>query len=150
MPVVMSDNFIFVNPGQKAFKVASNFTNYVQLGLPSPDASYYLEARIENDQFLVDARLWEPDSQEYLSMANNLPKGPSWSRKMTRNGWLVVDRNDHTLLGVEATGNICHLKGRIIDRDGTMIAEDAGDDFLIHRGPAILGRMGDAFGMVFR
>jgi hypothetical protein len=148
MPVRMSGNFIFAGPDQKAFKVASNFTNYIELGTPAPDPDYYLEARIEEDQFLLSATLWEPHTDSRLRIIDNFPDGPPWSRKMLRNGWHIVDPKDRLILGIEVTGNICHLKGRIVNRDGSVIAEESGDDFLVHRGPAVLGRSGSTRGIV--
>jgi len=57
-------------------------------------------------------------------------------------------KNQQTLLELIATDNVCSIKAKIYDGTGSLIAEDSGDDFLVYRGPAILGKSGNARGMV--
>ena len=148
MPITMSGNYIFAGPNDRCFKVASNFTNYLELGLPGA-GSYYLEARIENDEFKINARLWDRVSSQEIVIRDNFPTG---QRGVTRddlpNGYRIKDSHGNLILGIEARDKICSISGRIEARDGTLVAESEADDFLVYKGPAVLGRAGDARGIV--
>lgn len=147
MTVTMRGNFIFVEPGQKAYKVASNFTNYLELGLLG-GTDYYLLARVETDEFLIDAQLHEPNSGAAVEIKDNFPVGEILPREMLPNGYRILDTRGELLIGIEVDGNICMIRGRISAVDGSIIAESSEDDFLIYRGPAVLGKSGEARGLV--
>lgn len=147
MTVTMRGNFIFVEPGQKAYKVASNFTNYLELGLLG-GTDYYLLARVENDEFLIDAQLHEPNSGAAVEIKDNFPAGEILPREMLPNGYRILDTRGELLIGIEVDGNICMIRGRISAVDGSIIAESSKDDFLIYRAPAVLGKSGEARGLV--
>ena len=144
----MSGNYIFVEQGSKAYEVASNFTNYLELGTPGADPDYYFEAQIDNDEFIIDAVLREPSSPTPLRIVKSFPEGGPWKKDMLTNGWRIVDPNGELILGLEVNGNICHIKGKVKSRDGTLVAEDSNNNFLIYKGPAVLGRSGTSRGIV--
>ena len=148
MPVTMSNSYFFVQPGSKAFQVATNFTNYLELGTQSSEPDYYLEARINEDEFLIAAVLWEPNTGSLLRIVDNFPEGPAWSRQMLPNGWRIVDQTGKLMLGLEVEGQICHIRGKLTAKDGSIVAEDSNNDFLIHHGPAVIGRSGGAIGIL--
>jgi hypothetical protein len=149
VPITMRNNWIFASPGELAYKVASNFTNYLELGAPDV-TPYYLVASIEEDEFLVSAVILNPKTGNECRVVNNFPdKSPGFDRRMTTNGYQIVDSTGHLVLGIETINpKICLLRGTILDKDGSVVAEDQGDDFLIYRGPAILGRANGAIGIM--
>lgn len=148
MSVALKGNYIFVQPGQKAFKVASNFTNYLELGVAGA-TDYYLEARVEGDEFLINATLLDPQSKSPCRVVNNFPERSSCRREMTPEGYRILSPSGELLLGIELDvgTNVCHLRGTIYDAKGNVIAQDDGDDFLIQHGPVVLGKSGQARGI---
>lgn len=147
MTAVLKGNYIFVRPGEKMFEVASNFTNYVELGVRGV-TTYYLEARVENNEFLVNGTLLDRSGKIVCQVANNFPEGAGCHKEMTHQGYRIRSEAGDLLLGIEAAGDVCRLKGTIYAETGDIVAQDSGDDFLIHRGPAVLGRSGNARGFV--
>ncbi|MBI4601107.1 MAG: hypothetical protein HY721_04015 [Planctomycetes bacterium] len=149
MSVALKGNYICVQPGQKAFKVASNFTNYLELGVAGA-TDYYLEAWVEGGEVFINATLVDPQAKSFCRVVNNFPERSSCRREMTRQGYRILSQSGQHLLGIEldVSTNVCHLRGTIYDAKGNVIAQDDGDDFLIHHGPAILGRSGQARGIV--
>jgi hypothetical protein len=147
MPVVMKGNLIFVKSGDKAFKVASNFTNYLELGVRGI-TDYYLEARVESDGFVVDATLRDSLGHDVCRVERNVPSDQGCIRELTPYGYRIKTMNQQALLELIAPANVCSIKAKIYDGKGSLVAEDKGDDFLIYRGPAVLGKSGNARGMV--
>ncbi len=148
MSMVMTGNYILVEPGKKAFKVASNFTNYLELGARGT-TSYYLEARIQNDEFLINATLLTPHGRSAARIVNNFPEQPDCRKEMTPHGYRIIDNSGGLLLGIESRRNVCILRGTVYDSNGQIVAQDKGDDFLVYRGPAILGKSpGGSLGIV--
>ncbi len=149
MSVVMTGNYIFVQPGQRCFRVASNLTNYLELGVRGA-TEYYLECRIDAGDFVINATLLDRAGRKVCDILNNFPQGPDCRKEMTRNGYRILGRSEDLLLGIEATGDICSLKGTVYGNGGAIIAEDRGEDFLIFRGPAVLGKSNGSLGIVLR
>jgi hypothetical protein len=145
----MSGNYIFVQRGRKAFKVASNFMNYLELGAQGL-TGYYIEARVENDEFLINAILLSPRGEVCCSIVNNFPKQPNCRKEMTPTGYRIVDGSDQLLFGIDVVGSVCRLRGTIYDGSGGIVAQDKGDDFLVFHGPAILGKSGNSLGIVLK
>jgi len=143
----ISGNYLFVQPGQKAYKVSSNFTNYLELGV-ADITEYYLEARVENDAFLINAVLRDSDGAEACRVIDSFPQGPECRREMTLTGYNIFDRLDRPVLGIAVDDNICVLQGTIYDADGLIVAKTVENDFQIYRGPAVLGKSNGARGMV--
>lgn len=149
MSVIMKGNYIFVQPGEKAFKVASNFTNYLELGAQGI-TDYYLEAQIGNGEFVVNAILLDLHGRVACRIANNFPEKSECRREMTRSGYRILSISGELLLGIEAPENVCLLRGTIYDAKGGIVARDREDDFLIYHGPAILGKSDGSLGIVLR
>lgn len=149
MPVVMRGNYIFVNPGEKMLKVASNFTNYLELGLKGVTA-YYLEVRIEGGQVLINAVLLSPEGRHLCEIEDSFPSGAHGVvYESLGNGYRFLSSASELLRIEDPTGSgVYLLRGKIYDEGGVVVAEDKGDDYVIYRGPAILGRAGAARGIV--
>lgn len=147
MSVVMKGNYIFVRPGEKAFKVASNYTNYLELGARGI-TDYYLEARVGNGEFLINATLLDLHGKVSCRIVQNFPDKSECRKEMTPYGYRMLSSSDELLLGIEARENICLLRGTIYDGKGGIVAQDKEDDFLIYHGPAILGKSGSSLGIV--
>src|SRR5690242_11311916 len=114
MPVVMKGSWFFAEPGGRAFKVASNFTNYLELG-SAGITTYYLEARIEKTQFVVNALLPDAKGQSPCRIVDNFPQKSECQRKMLPNGYRILSQAGDFLFGIEVRDNICHLRGKIYD-----------------------------------
>ena len=149
MSVVMTGNYIFVQPGQRCFRVASNLTNYLELGVRGA-TEYYLECRIDAGEFIINATLLDPTGRKVCEVVNNFPQGPDCRKEMTRDGYRILTCSDELLLGIEANGDICTLKGTVYGNGGAIIAKDKDEDFLIFRGPAVLGKSNGSLGIVLR
>ena len=70
MPIVMKGNYIFTSPGKKAYLASSNYVNYIELGKEGV-TEYHLEARIRDDEFVVDGRLYDSDGRLLCILRNN-------------------------------------------------------------------------------
>lgn len=148
MPVVMKGQLLFVRHGDKCFKVASNYTNYLELGVRGV-TDYYLEARIESGGFVIDAVLRNSLGHEVCSVVRNFPKEQNCIRELTPNGYRIKAQ-EMVLLELFAPANVCSIRAKLYDGEGGLIAEDVEDNFVIYRGPAILGRSGNLRGMVIQ
>ena len=147
MSVVMKGNYIFVQPGQKAFMIASNFTNYLELGAKGI-TDYYLEAKVENDEFIINAKIYDPQNKEFCIVTNNFPEKSDFRKEMTPNGYCIFSKTGVLLLGIEANAEICYLKGKIYNISGEVVAEEKNEDYMIYRGPATIGKLGNSMGIV--
>jgi hypothetical protein len=145
----MRGNYIFVQPGQKMFEAAGNYTNYLELGSPGQTA-YYLEARVENDEFLINATLPDPRSNGVCKVINNFPQAGNCRKEMTPLGYRILDDGGQLMLGMEVDRNVCQLRGNIYDANGSVVASGDERGFLVHRGPATLGKVGNARGVVIQ
>lgn len=148
MSVLMKDSYIFVQPGQKAFKIASNFTNYLEIGAKGI-TDFYLEAKVENDEFIFNAIIYDPKSKEYCRIINNFPEKSEFRKEMTLYGYNIFSKTGELLFGIEAQEEICYLKGKIYSANGEVVAEGKDNDYLIYRGPATIGKLGNSRGIVF-
>lgn len=147
MSVAIKNSYIFVEPGRKAFKVASNFTNYIELGIKEI-TEYYLEAKIENDSFVINAILLDSHGKSACRVVNNFPDRSNCRKEMTRNGYLIFSPSGELILGIEVQGAVCFLKGTIYDSKGRIVATEKENDFLIFQGPAVIGKIGSSLGIV--
>ena len=147
MNVLMKDYYFFVSPDEKAFRISSNYANYIELGKEGI-TDYYLEALIENDDFIINAVLHDPAEREPCNITNSVPGKSNFIKITTPEGYHIKNKKGQLLFGIERKGNLCLLRGKIMDLKGNVIAEDVDDDFLIYQGPAILGKSGNARGLV--
>lgn len=149
MGIHMAGNYLFVGPNEKHFLVASNYVNYWEIGDPSGE-SYYLEARIENGEFLINGRLHISGCTEWCEIKDNMPVGGACSKSSLPNGYRVTDSDGNVILDmtVSQDGLQCRVVGTIFDSDGSIVAEGTDAGMTIHRGPAVLGKSGSARGIV--
>lgn len=149
MPIHMSGNYIFVGPGQKHYVVASNFTNYFEIGTRSVTA-YYLEGRIENNEFIVNGRLFVPGCNDWCEIRNNMPTGGLCTKIVTPHGYRIDDSSGNTILELSAPPNglQCIVSGKIFDSNGEIVAAGDSAGLNINRGPAVIGKSGNARGIV--
>lgn len=147
--VFMRGNYIFVQPGMKCFEVSSNFTNYLELGIRGT-TKYYLEAKIENDEFRISGTLLDGNSNELCRLKDNFIEVSKGCQKdMTQAGYRIRDKHGSLVFEIRIEQNaVCHLSGTIYgDNPGELIAKDREGGFVILKGPAILGKSGNAIGI---
>ena len=148
MPIFMKGNYIFVEPGRKSFKISSNFTNYLELGIQGI-TKYHLEAKIESDEFRISGVLLDKSSNVLCHLKDNFIKSSEdCNKEMTPYGYRIKDKNGNLVFKIQAKKDlICHLEGTIYGESGEIIAQDKEGDFIILKGPAIIGKSGNAIGI---
>ena len=148
MAVVMRGNYFFVTPGQKCYKISSNFTNYFQIGIRNV-TSYYLEAKIAENEFVVSGKLLNSDGKLACSIENNyVSETENVVKEMTSSGYRLKHKDGDVFFEITVTSeNVCLLKGKVFDENGQVVAEDKNEDFLVYRGPAIVGKSGNTIGL---
>ncbi len=145
--VIMRGNRFFVRPGEKCYKVTSNLTNYLLVGSPGI-TEYYLEATIEADEYVLNAILLGPNGKRLCGIERNFPsEGEGCTKEMTPRGYRIRDASGSSVLEIEAWEEYCIVRGRVYNAAGEIAAKDSGDDFLILKGPAVIGRSGNSIGM---
>lgn len=108
-----------------------------------------MEARIEDSEFLVDATLPLLNREDACTIKNNFPQA-GCQHEMIPDGYRILTDEGDFLFGLQVDGRECLLRGTIYDSEGEIVPEEQEDDFLIHRGPAVLGKSGGARGIVIR
>jgi hypothetical protein len=99
-------------------------------------------------EFLFNGRLFLPGYGQAGTVIDNFPKGPTphgWKKlqRVDRSGYQLLDQVSNTVLfGFEEIDNVCHVTTNIYDDFGALIAETLSDNFLVHRGPAMVGTRG--------
>ena len=148
MPVFMKRNYIFVTPESKRFEVSSNFTNYLELGIRRI-TKYYFEAKIEDDEFKISGILLDKNGEELCRLNNNfIETSKDCNKEMTRSGYRIKDSDQNLVLEIHVEKDlICHLRGTIYSELGEKIAQDSSEGFTILKGPAIIGKSGNAIGI---
>lgn len=148
MPVFMKGNYIFVKPGCKCFEVSSNFTNYLEMGIWGI-SKHYLEAKIENNEFKISGILLDKNGKVICSLKDNfIEVSEKCSKEMTPYGYRIKDKGGNLVFEIQAERDlICHLKGTIYGDSGEIVAQDREGEFIILKGPAIIGKSGDAIGI---
>lgn len=148
MPIFMKGNYIFAEPGHKLFKISSNFTNYLELGIQGV-TKYYLEAKIESDEFRISGLLLDKSSNVLCHLKDNFIKSSEGCNKeMTQYGYRIKDKNGNLVFEIQAKRDlICYLEGTIYGESGEIIAQAREGDFVILKGPAIIGKSGNAIGI---
>jgi len=152
MPVYLKGNYIFTSPGKKAFLASSNFVNYIELGKKGITA-YYLEAKIENNEFIVNGKLFDSKSNFLCTLKNNhLEEMHKKCRMVINNkgqGYRIFDEDNNVVIELFLKDlNTCILRGTFYDDKGNIIAEGNEEDFLLYKGPAVLGKSNGSLGIV--
>lgn len=148
MPVFMKGNYIFVEPGSKCFEISSNFTNYLELGIRGI-TRYYLEARIEDNEFQITGTLLDKNGEVICRLKDNfIETSRDCKKEMTPFGYRIRSEDDSVILDIQVEKDlICHLKGTIYGDSGEIVAQDKEGEFIILKGPAIIGKSGSAIGI---
>lgn len=154
MSIYMKGNYIFTKPGEKAYLVSSNYVNYIELGIPDKD-DYYLEAKIDKNMFMITARLYNSNGNYICKIEKNSIKDKKTECKIQfksgdeNKGYRIVMPSDNVLLELYLKDeNTCIIKSNIYDKKGNLIAMGNDKDFLIYKGPAVLGKSNGARGIV--
>ncbi|MCJ7722413.1 hypothetical protein MUO98_08440 [Candidatus Bathyarchaeota archaeon] len=148
----MKGNYIFTSPGQKAFLVSSNYVNYIELGKEGI-TGYYLEAKIDNNEFVINRRLYDSDGNYLCSIRRNhledMQRGCEMCLAKDGSGYSVITEDEKLILGhFLKDENTCILKGIFYDDEGKILAKGDDQNFLIFHGPAVLGKMNGSRGIV--
>ena len=148
MPIFMKGNYFFVSPGSKCFEVASNFTNYIELGIRGI-TKYYLEGKIEDYEFKIAGKFLDKNGKDLCHLKDNFVEtSENCNKDMTRYGYRIRDKDGNLVFEIQVEKErICHLKGDIYGESGEIIAQDRKEEFIILKGPAIIGKSGNAIGM---
>jgi hypothetical protein len=148
----MRGNYIFTGPGQKAFLASSNFVNYVELGKKGV-TKYYLEAKIVGEEFVVSGILYNSKGTFLCKLINNHLEDMQRKCEMVfdkeMKGYKVLDENKEVIIELFLKDkNTCILRGSFYDEKGNLLATGSGEDLLIFKGPAILGKSNGSLGIV--
>lgn len=149
MKLIAARNIINVRPGERCFLVGTNLVDYFEIGQPNSTAYWLVGARVGPDlEFVFNGRLFVETGDEPSIVIDNFPKNPPLSgwRKIHKpniEGFdLARDSDDRVIFGYEVIDNVCHVTTNIYNNEGVLVAETTPDNFLLHRGPALLGRGG--------
>jgi len=148
VPIFMKGNYIFVEPKQKHFEVSSNFTNYLELGIQGI-TKYYLEAKIENDEFKISGILIDKSGETLCRLKDNfIDESKGCNKEMTKHGYRIKDKDGNLAFEIHVEDDlICYLKGTIFGESGEIVAQEREGEFIILKGPAIIGKSGNAIGI---
>lgn len=148
MPVFMKGNYIFVEPKQKCFEVSSNFTNYLELGIRGI-TKYYLEAKIGNDEFKISGILLDKSGEVLCRLKDNfIDESKGCNKEMTVHGYRIKNKDGNLAFEIHVENDlICHLKGTIFGESGEIVAQEREGEFIILKGPGIIGKSGNAIGI---
>lgn len=149
MTTLLKANRIFVENQEPCYYVNSNLTNYFEIGIRN-ETPYYLEARIENGDYLIDATLLVPGGPKPVVISAGRPVSQGFDRRITETGYQIIDKSARVILSAEDRGGYCLVECMVYDDEGAIVAECRDDCFMIHRGPAIIGKMGNVRAIVLR
>lgn len=144
----MKGNYIFVQPGNKCFEVSSNFTNYLELGIRGI-TKYYLETKIEDEEFIISGILLDNNGEILCRLNDNfIESSEGCNKEMTQYGYRIKDNDGNIVFEIQVKNDfICHLRGIIYGESGEIIAQDREGEFIILKGPAIIGKSGNSIGI---
>ena len=141
-------NRICVGDGDPCFVIATNLTNWFEIGTEHGDG-HWLRAEIvgEDNDFIFNGRLFLPAGGGAGTIIDNFPKGPipdGWIRvhNVRNEGYELVSKADDTVLfGYEIVDSrYCHVAANIYGVGGQLVARTTKDDLQVHIGPATIGR----------
>lgn len=148
MTIQLRGNNFFVGPNDKKYKISSNYTNYVEIG-DKEVTEYYLKGEIRNkEEFIINATLPDSESDSKYHIDDNFPREEYIEKVIQKNGFDILDSTGKLLIGIRVDGDTCLLRGKVFDGDGNVVAEQKGDDFVVHQGPLVLGKSGSSRGLV--
>ena len=147
MPIVIRGSYFFVKPRQKRYEIASNFSNYIEIG-ERGITPYYLEAKIENDAFKISGTLLDATGEVLCTLENNfISTSRDCTKEMTKFGYRIKNKQGTRMFEIRAENNVCHLEGAIYSSSGEIIAQSKEGVFVILKGPAIIGKSNGRIGI---
>ena len=145
--MIISGSYFFVNPTQKRYEIASNFANYVELGIKNV-SPYYLEAKIENNSFKISCKLLNNTGEVLCTLKDNfIETQEGCIKEMTKTGYRIKNNQGIQIFEINVEQNICHLQGVIYSDSGEKVAEGTERTFVIFKGPAIIGKKNKSVGL---
>jgi hypothetical protein len=146
MSTILAHNWINVRPGERCFVLSSNLCDFFQIG--DQTTTYLLQAEMvgPDKEFLFNGRLFLPGHHHPGTVIDNFPKGPApqgWEKRQMVGtvAYELFDPATNTVLfGFEEIERVCHVTTNIYDGSGILIAQTLPNNFLVHRGPAMVGR----------
>jgi len=146
MPIVIRGSYFFVTPYQKRYEIASNFSNYIEIG-ERGITPYYLEAIIENNEFKISGTLLDATGEVLCTLENNfISTSRDCTKEMTQFGYRIKNKQGTRIFEIRAENIICHLEGVIYSSSGEIIAQSKENVFVILKGPAIIGKSNGSIG----
>ncbi len=143
----ITGSYFFVRPDQKRYEISSNFANYLELGTKSI-TPYYLEARIENDEFKISGRLLGTIGEVLCELKDNFIQATTnCTKEMTAYGYRIKNAQQNMIFEIRVEGQICHLQGIIYSSSGEIIAKGNETTFVILKGPATIGKINNSVGL---
>ena len=143
----LTANRMFVEEGEPCYYIGSSLTNYLEIGRQE-ETPYYLEARIEGGEYIIDATLLVPGREEPVIISSGRPISEGFDRRITETGYQIIDSAGRVILAAEDMGGFCSIQCTVYDNKGAVIAECIDDCFQVYRGPAIIGKKGNSRGIV--
>src|SRR3990170_7024734 len=146
MPMFIKNSYFFVKPNQKRYEIASNYANYIELGIAGV-TPHYLEAKIEKDEFKISGTLLTASGEILCQLKDNFVKGAlGCAKEMTVYGYRIKDSQGNKIFEIRVEDDICHLEGTIYSNSGEIVAQGKGGTFVIIKGPAIIGKLNNSIG----
>jgi hypothetical protein len=147
VPIVIRGSYFFVTPYQKCYEIASNFSNYIEIG-ERGITPYYLEAKIDNDEFKISGILFDATGEVLCTLENNfISTSRGCTKEMTKFGYRIKNKQGTRIFEIRAEDNVCHLEGTIFSSSGETVAQSKDGVFVILKGPAIIGKSNGSIGI---
>src|SRR4030042_484306 len=147
MPMFIKDSYFFVRPDQKRYEIASNYANYIELGIAGV-TPYYLEAKIENDEFKISGVLLNATGEVLCQLKDNFViTSAECTKEMTIYGYRIKNSQGSKIFEIRVENNVCHLEGTIYSISGEIAAVGKEGTFVIIKGPAIVGKLNNSIGL---
>jgi len=109
MGVHLVGNYIFTSPREKACFVSSNYVNYFELGRKGV-TDYYLEAKIEKNEFLVSGTFYDSKGIHLCDIKENHLEnigGKCVFQPLQDRGYQIVDKGNVVFRLLMRDRNVC-------------------------------------------
>ncbi len=148
MTAVMQGNRFNVRPGDPAFSIFTNLTDYFQFGVPT-GADMWLEGQIVDGEFVFNGRLFMHDGTSGV-LIDSFPKGPApagWTqrRRLQQEGYELLDSRGEVLFSYYVEDKTCYIDIDLYNADGSA-AVHQGQGGLVCHVRAQIGRNGICIG----
>jgi hypothetical protein len=132
-----------VQPGDPAFKIATNFCASFEIG-KKEGKDYWLEGtRTDAGEFVFNGRLFTKDKATGV-VIDSFPKGDApagWTKRprVDSEGYELVGSDDIVIFGYKVDGPTCHVTVNLYSAAGDIVAECLGDELRVYMGPLRFG-----------